>query len=102
MNKITQSQVNLLFVIMFFLTLTTFAQVGIGTTTPNPDAALEISSTNSGILLPRLALTATNSPAPLSVDVAGMIVYNTSNEADVSPGFYYNDGTNWDEHSSFF
>ncbi len=72
-----------------------FAQVGIGTTTPNSDALLEINSTVAnpgGVLLPRMALTMTTNPAPLSADVAGMIVYNTATAGDVTPGFYYNDG----------
>lgn len=37
----------------------------------------------------------TTSPAPLSADVAGMIVYNTANINDVTAGFYYNDGAIW-------
>lgn len=71
------------------------AQVGIGTTTPNPDAELDITSTNRGLLLPRVALTATTSPTPLTADVAGMTVYNTATAGDVTPGFYYNDGVIW-------
>ena len=84
-----------LFTLVFYLT--TFAQVGIGTTSPNADALLDVdaTTTNGGILLPRIALTNTSSPSPLSADVAGMIVYNTANTGDVSPGFYYNDGTDW-------
>ena len=79
-------------------TTTSFAQVGVGTTTPNADALLEINSTVAnpgGVLLPRMALTMTTSPAPLSADVAGMIVYNTATAGDVTPGFYYNDGAVW-------
>lgn len=72
-----------------------FAQVGIGTTTPNADAELDITSTTRGLLLPRVALTNTTSPAPLSTDVAGMTVYNTATAGDVTPGFYYNDGALW-------
>lgn len=72
-----------------------FAQVGIGTTTPDADAALDITSATGGVLLPRVALTITTSPAPLSADVAGMIVYNTATAGDVTPGFYYNDGAVW-------
>lgn len=71
------------------------AQVGIGTTAPNADAQLDISSTNRGLLLPRVALTNTTNPAPLSADVAGMVVYNTATTGDVTPGFYYNDGAIW-------
>ena len=75
-----------------------YAQVGIGTTTPNADALLEINSTVAnpgGVLLPRMTLTMTTNPAPLSADVAGMIVYNTATAGDVTPGFYYNDGAVW-------
>ncbi|MCC3214900.1 hypothetical protein LIV57_06420 [Chryseobacterium sp. X308] len=79
-----------------------FAQTGsIGINTPNPNsnAALDIVSTNKGLLPPRVALTSTNSPAPLSANVAGMLVYNTATAGtspnDVVPGFYYNDGSQW-------
>ena len=74
---------------------TTFAQVGIGTTTPNTDAALEVLSTTKGILLPRVALTGTTIASPLSLHVAGMTVYNTATVLDVTPGYYYNDGLKW-------
>lgn len=86
---------------LFFLLLlgspVLFAQVGIGTTSPNPDALLDVDATlsNGGILLPRLTLTSTASFAPLSAHVAGMLVHNTATINDVTPGFYYNDGVNW-------
>lgn len=60
-----------------------------------PDAVLEIESTNKGVLLPRVALTATTSPAPLNAHVAGMVVYNTATAGDVTPGQYTNNGTAW-------
>ncbi|NQY28437.1 MAG: hypothetical protein HRT69_03090 [Flavobacteriaceae bacterium] len=82
-------------VVFLLSTNTSIAQVGIGTTTPNADAQLDISSANRGILMPRIALTATTSPAPLTTDVAGMMVYNTATAGDVTPGFYYNDGAVW-------
>ncbi|NML69046.1 hypothetical protein HHL23_04470 [Chryseobacterium sp. RP-3-3] len=79
-----------------------FAQtgnVGINTPTPNADAALDIVSTNKGLLPPRIALTASNSPAPLASNVAGMVVYNTATAGivpnNVTPGLYYNNGTIW-------
>ena len=78
---------------------TAFAQQGIGTNNPNPDAALDISTPTKGLLMPRVALTATNSPAPLSANVEGMTVYNTATAGtapnDVTPGYYFNDGTQW-------
>jgi hypothetical protein len=85
------------FHIIVFNTLITHAQVGIGTTTPNANALLDIDATNNkgGLLLPRVALINTTNPEPLTQDVAGMTVYNTATNGDVTPGFYCNDGTSW-------
>lgn len=89
------------FSLFFLFSFHAFAQVGIGTTTPNANALLEIdaSTTAGGLLMPRVALTSTTSPAPLSADVAGMTVYNTATSGtppnNVTPGYYYNNGTIW-------
>ncbi|SFN10100.1 hypothetical protein SAMN05421594_1021 [Chryseobacterium oleae] len=82
------------------------AQVGIGVALPNTNARLEVTSTNKGVLLPRLALVSTNSASPLSAHVAGMTVYNTATNTSVPanpvyPGEYYNDGTQWLRKSSW-
>lgn len=65
----------------------------------NQNAVLEIESSNRGLLLPRLALTATDAFAPLTAHVEGMTVYNTATAGTgataVTPGYYYNDGTQW-------
>lgn len=84
-----------LLIISFISVLTSYAQVGIGTSTPNSDAILELSSTSKGLLLPRVALTSTTSFAPLAAHTSGMSVYNTATAGDVTPGTYYNDGTKW-------
>ena len=47
------------------------------------------------MLLPRLGLSNTTSFSPLAAHVAGMTVYNTATAGDVTPGFYYNDGSKW-------
>ena len=63
-----------------------FAQVGIGTATPNSSATLDLTSTSSGLLIPRMTTaqrTAISSPA------TGLMVYQT----DGTAGFYYNSGT---------
>lgn len=76
------------------------AQIGIGTSSPNANAMLDVTSTNKGVLFPRVALISTNSASPLSAHVAGMTVYNTATNTSVAsnpvyPGPYYNDGTQW-------
>lgn len=77
-------------------TQSTVAQVGIGTTSPNSSAVLDVVSTNRGILFPRVALTDTSLSTPLAAHVAGMAVYNIAAPVnDVSPGLYYNDGSKW-------
>ena len=72
-----------------------FAQVGIGTTTPDPNSILDISSTNKGVLLPRIALTSAGSSAPLASNVSGMMIYNTTTGSGLMPGVYFNDGGAW-------
>lgn len=64
----------------------TSAQVGIGTTTPHASAALEINSTNKGLLIPRVS----QSSRPAS-PVAGLLIYQTDN----TPGLYLYNGSAW-------
>lgn len=65
-----------------------FSQVGIGTTTPDTSSALEISSTNAGILIPRMNQTQRDA---IATPATGLLIYQTDN----TPGFYYYDGTIW-------
>ena len=62
---------------------------------PNTSAGLDVDFPDKGVLIPRIALTGTTSSAPLVSHVAGMLVYNTATAGDVTPGFYYNNGTRW-------
>ena len=84
-----------------FLTIILFfsisnAQVGIGTTAPN--AALDVTSTTDGLLIPRVSLTATNI-ATVITPTTSELVFNTNTSAvgpnQVTPGFYYWDGSLW-------
>jgi hypothetical protein len=62
--------------------------VGIGTTSPDPTAALEIESTTQGILIPRM----TKDQREMIVDpVQGLLTY----QIDFSDGFYFYNGTIW-------
>jgi hypothetical protein len=63
-------------------------------------AQLDVQSTNRGVLIPRVALTATNSNAPVGgAVVQSMLVYNTATAGaapnNVFPGYYYWDGVRW-------
>ena len=88
---------NIVFIILSSLAFTfrTYAQIGIGTTSPNADALMELSSSDKGLLIPRLALTNSTNPSPLSTHVVGMTIYNTATTGDVIPGIYYNNGSAW-------
>jgi hypothetical protein len=71
--------------------------VGIGTATPHSSARLHIEDNVRGLLIPNVALTATNVAAPVTSPAPSLLVYNTNNTAGtgataVSPGFYYWDG----------
>lgn len=72
--------------------------VGIGTTTPEASAALDISATNKGLLIPRVSLVKTNNILdPIPAPATGLLVYNTN--ANVTNGsgvgFYMFDGAVW-------
>lgn len=91
-------QVSLFFCFFFMVALGVFAQVGIGNTNPNANALLEIgdaTTTTQGLLLPRVDLVSTTSFAPMAAHLQGMVVYNKNTAGDVTPGYYYNDGSQW-------
>ena len=81
-----------------FFSMEMFAQTGIGTTTPDASAKLEVNSTNKGFLPPRIALTALNSASPVTSPATGLLIFNTAsagtNPNQVTPGYYYWDGVN--------
>lgn len=85
---------------VFVITFFSYGQnVGVGTNTPDSSAQLDVYSSNKGFLPPRVALTATNISAPVQNPATGLLVYNTAtagtSPTNVSPGYYYWNGTNW-------
>lgn len=73
--------------IFFFCAfLNSNAQTGIGTTTPNASAKLDVSSTDKGILIPRMT---SAQRGFISFPANGLLVYQT----DGVIGFYVNSGT---------
>lgn len=88
------------YIILFLLiSLRAACQTGIGTTTPNASAKLEVYSTNKGFLPPRIALTGASDASTIASPVAGLLIYNTATAgtapANVIPGYYYWNGTSW-------
>jgi len=79
---------NLLFTLFTCITITTYGQVGIGTTTPDTSSILELDSTTQGMLTPRM----TESERDLiTAPATGLLIYQTNN----TPGFYYYNSTAW-------
>ena len=80
------------------LAMTTFsaiAQIGIGTTSPNSSAILDINSTTKGFLIPRMTET---ERLGISAPAQGLLVYQT----DGSIGLYHYDGTSWNTFGASF
>jgi len=85
-----------------FISAQTVQKIGVNAMTIDPNAVLELNSTNKGLLLPRLALVATDNVAPMTGTIEkGMTVYNTTTKSgvegstEVTPGFYYWDSAQW-------
>ena len=75
-----------LVLVLILLNMGVSAQVGIGTTTPHTSAILDVSSTNRGLLIPRMTSAQRNAiPA-----IAGLMVYDT----EFKEHFHF-DGTQW-------
>jgi hypothetical protein len=97
MNKKIDFQLILKITILIIFGINSnFAQIGIGNT--SPQAALDVTSTNDGLLMPRVALSATNI-ATINTPTISEMVYNSATSAagpnQVTPGFYYWDGALW-------
>ncbi len=84
----------------YFLILSLFfsihlnAQTGIGTTTPNASAKLDVYSTNKGFLPPRVTLTSATDASTIASPAEGLLVYNLGS-VGLQAGYYYWNGTSW-------
>lgn len=83
-----------LLIILFTKSLILSAQIGINTSTPDANTALDIVSDDKGILIPRVELNDLNTASPLGLPVTdGVMIYSES--GTVSDGFYYWEGNEW-------
>jgi len=73
------------------------AQVAVNTdgSSAAGSAMLDVKSTDKGMLVPRVALTGTTDVTTISTPATSLLVYNTATAGDVTPGFYYWNGTAW-------
>lgn len=83
------------FILFLLLSSGLFAQTGIGTTTPDASAKLDIYSDNKGFLPPRVTLTSGTDNTTIASPATGLLVYNTGNNAGLVAGYYYWNGTSW-------
>ncbi|MGG5600421.1 hypothetical protein ACPDHJ_11560, partial [Myroides sp. C8-3] len=73
-----------------------YAQVGIGTGTPNLSAQLEISSDNRGVLIPQVPLKGASDTKTIeNGNVESLLVYNTTTNNELQPGYYYWKDASW-------
>jgi len=89
----------LLFTVIIIAHYSNAQNVGIGTTTPNASAALEIKAANKGFLPPRVALTGRYDSTTIPAPATSLLVYNTATAGAgvslVTPGYYFYNGSNW-------
>lgn len=86
-------------ILALLFSLNVISQTGIGTTTPNASAKLEIAATNKGFLPPRIVLTSATDGTTIPSPATGLLIYNTATAGsapnNVVPGYYYWNGTSW-------
>lgn len=73
---------------IFCFTISVKAQTGIGTTTPDASAKLDVFSTNKGFLPPRMS---SSQKSAIPTPAAGLMIYQT----DGTAGLYYYNGSAW-------
>jgi hypothetical protein len=76
-----------------------YAQVGIGTSTPASSSALDVTSSNKGFLPPRISLTSVTDNSTINSPSTGLLIYNTATAGsapnNVVPGYYFWNGSKW-------
>lgn len=78
-----------------------YSQVGIGTLSPNKSSQLEVTSNEKGILIPRVALQGTDDQVTISNgNVQSLLVYNTTDNEHIKPGYYYWEAGAWQRLSN--
>ena len=87
----------------FYGLLSTALSQGVGinnsNATAHSSAMLDISHTNKGLLIPRIALLGTDDNTTITSPQTSLLIYNTTTNTGstaVTPGYYYWNGTAWE------
>lgn len=82
----------IIFLIFFNLNFNLLAQT-------NPSAMLDVAAADKGVLVPRINLTSINDISTVVSPATSLLIYNKATAGtppnNVSPGFYYWNGTKW-------
>ena len=91
-KKMTMNKKIKTLVLLFGLSGAVIAQnnVGIGTNTPDPTSALEVQSTDKGVLIPRTDTNSVNVASAPGNPATGLLIYQNTDNI-----FYYFDGVKW-------
>ena len=67
-----------------------FAQLGVGTESPDSSSLLDVVSSDRGILIPRVKLESTTDQVTITNgNVNSLLVFNTQTSNDIMPGYYF-------------
>ncbi|SFC53274.1 hypothetical protein SAMN04487891_1131, partial [Flagellimonas taeanensis] len=87
-------------IVFFLFSYMSYAQVGVGTQSPNESAQLDVVAGDRGVLLPRVQLTGRNDLTTISSgNVESLLVFNTAITSDLTPGYYYWHNNIWNRIS---
>jgi len=76
-----------------------FAQIGIGTSSPDASAMLQISSKNKGVLLPSISLVSITDKVTVPSPQDGLMVWNNGTGGLAETGYYYWNQSKWNQLS---
>lgn len=71
------------------------AQVGINTENPHPSSILDVTSTNKGVLFPRVTLNSSTDTQTIENPARGLLIYNTGEGNLKTEGYLFWNGTEW-------
>lgn len=77
-----------------------YSQIGIGSNVVDPSAALEVNSSNKGILVPSISLQSNIDIVTIAFPNIGLMIYNDTiagtSPNQVYPGYYFYNGAKWE------